>query len=205
MLNIPIGVNNMNEIKQIEEWAKERGLDSSNSDKQLIKLLEETGELAEAHNKGWRDKQIDSLGDIFVVITIYALQNGLHIDNCIKEAYNTIKNRTGETVDGVFVKKEDKPTSMSELKTLDMERTHIEDEPCETRRIAKLKVGDQLICVNKSSFEREYLSVIKKDNYFLAFNINGKFSHGSFSLASLESYLGSHYSLVGTWSVKENQ
>lgn len=192
----------MNEIKQIEGWAKERGLDSSNSDKQLIKLLEEAGELAEAHNKGWRDKQIDSLGDIFVVMTIYALQNGLHIDNCIKEAYNAIKNRTGETVNGVFIKKEDKPTPMSELKSLDMEITHIEDEPWEPHRI---KVGDRLICVDKSSFERGHFSVIKKDNYFIAFNINGKFSHATSTLASLESYLGSHYSLVGTWSVKENQ
>lgn len=97
----------MEEIKLIEEWAKNRGLDSSNSDKQLIKLVEEIGELSESHNKGWRDKQIDSIGDIFVVLTIYALQNGLHIDNCIKEAYNTIKNRTGKTVNGVFVKEAD--------------------------------------------------------------------------------------------------
>lgn len=98
----------MEEIKLIEEWSKKRGLDSSNSDKQFIKLVEEVGELSEAHNKGWRDKQIDSIGDIFVVLTIYAMQNGLHIDNCIKEAYNEIKERTGETVNGVFIKEEDK-------------------------------------------------------------------------------------------------
>lgn len=97
----------MEEIKLIEEWAKKRGLDSSNSDKQLIKLVEEIGELSEAHNKSWRDKQIDSIGDIFVVLTIYALQNGLNIDSCIKEAYNTIKNRAGKTVNGVFVKEAD--------------------------------------------------------------------------------------------------
>lgn len=98
----------MNKIKLIEYWAKERGLDSSNSDKQLIKLVEEIGELAEAHDKGWRDKQIDSIGDAFVVLTIYALQNGLHIDDCIDEAYNTIKNRTGKTVNGVFIKDADR-------------------------------------------------------------------------------------------------
>lgn len=91
----------------IEQWAKNRGLDKSNSDKQLIKLAEEVGELAEAHNKEWKDKQIDSIGDAFVVLTIYALQNGLRIDDCIKEAYDTIKNRDGKMVDGVFVKSED--------------------------------------------------------------------------------------------------
>lgn len=93
--------------KLIEVWAAHRGLDKTNPDKQLIKLLEETGELAEAHNKGWRDKQIDSLGDIYVVLVIYALQNGLHLDDCIKEAYNVIKDREGDMINGVFIKKED--------------------------------------------------------------------------------------------------
>lgn len=97
----------MDMVEAIEGWAKERGLDKSDSSKQLIKLVEEVGELSEAHNKGWRDKQVDSLGDIFVVLTIYALQNDLHMDDCIDEAYETIKNRTGETVNGVFVKDAD--------------------------------------------------------------------------------------------------
>lgn len=97
----------MDYIKSIEAWTKNRGLDKKNPDKQLIKLVEEVGELAEAHNKNWRDKQIDSLGDIFVVLTIYALQNDLRIDDCIKEAYDTIKDRHGKMIDGVFVKDED--------------------------------------------------------------------------------------------------
>lgn len=97
----------MNYVKSVEAWAKIRGLDKSNSDKQMIKLMEEVGELGEAHNKGWKDKQIDSLGDIFVVLTVYALQNGLSLEDCIAEAYNTIKDREGKMVDGVFVKDED--------------------------------------------------------------------------------------------------
>ena len=97
----------MDDIKLIEQWAEERGLDKSSSDKQMIKLQEEVGELAEAHNKGWKDKQVDSLGDIFVVLTIYAMQNNLHLEYCIKEAYETIKERKGKTVNGVFVKQED--------------------------------------------------------------------------------------------------
>lgn len=97
----------MNYIKAIEIWAKNRGLDKTNSDKQLIKLVEEVGELSEAHNKEWRGKQIDSIGDIFVVLTIYALQNDLHLDDCVKEAYNTIKDRQGKMIDGVFIKNSD--------------------------------------------------------------------------------------------------
>ena len=97
----------MDYIKAVEIWASRRGLDKSNSDKQLIKLVEEVGELSEAHNKGYRDKQIDSLGDIFVVLTIYAMQNGLHLEDCVKEAYDTIKGRKGKIIDGVFVKNSD--------------------------------------------------------------------------------------------------
>ena len=97
----------MDYVKSVEAWAIRRGLDKSNSDKQLIKLIEEVGELSEAHNKDWRDKQIDSIGDIFVVLTIYALQNGLHLDDCVKEAYDTIKDRHGKMIDGVFVKNSD--------------------------------------------------------------------------------------------------
>jgi len=97
----------MDYVKSVEAWATNRGLDKTNPDKQLIKLVEEIGELAEAHNKGYRDKQIDSLGDIFVVLTIYAMQNGLHLDDCVKEAYDTIKDRDGKMIDGVFVKSRD--------------------------------------------------------------------------------------------------
>ena len=97
----------MDYIKSIEAWAKNRGLDKTDSDKQLIKLIEEIGELSEAHNKRWRDKQIDSIGDIFVVLAIYALQNDLHLDYCVKEAYDTIKDRDGKMIDGVFVKNSD--------------------------------------------------------------------------------------------------
>lgn len=109
----------MNYIKLIEQWAEERGLDKSSSDKQMIKLQEEVGELAEAHNKGWKDKQVDSLGDTFVVLTIYAMQKGLHLEDCIKEAYETIYNRKGQLVDGVFVKQEDldKPDLSSNTNT----------------------------------------------------------------------------------------
>ena len=94
-------------VELIEEWARERGLDKSSSDKQLIKLVEEIGELGTAHNKGWRNEQIDSLGDMFVVMVIYAMQNNINLEDCIVEAYETIKSRKGKTVNGVFIKDED--------------------------------------------------------------------------------------------------
>lgn len=97
----------MDMVEVIEGWAKERGLDKSDSNKQLIKLVEECGELCEAHNKGWEAERADSLGDMFVVMVIYAMQNNLHMEYCIDKAYETIKNRKGKTVNGVFIKDSD--------------------------------------------------------------------------------------------------
>jgi len=99
---------NLDSVSAIKQWSVERGLDKSNPDKQLIKLQEELGELAEGHNKGYMDQVKDSIGDMFVVMTIYCQQRGLSIDDCIDSAYQTIANRKGETVDGVFVKEADK-------------------------------------------------------------------------------------------------
>ena len=94
-------------VEEINEWATDRGLNKMSSDKQLIKLTEELGELAEGHNKQHEDQVIDSLGDMFVVMTIYCLQNNLSISDCIKTAVDTIKDRKGKTVDGVFIKEGD--------------------------------------------------------------------------------------------------
>jgi len=94
----------MDKLELIEEWGRERGLDKADSTHQLTKLIEEVGELATAHNKNRRDDVIDSLGDSVVVLTIYAMQNGLSLSDCIDEAYDTIKNRKGKMQNGVFVK-----------------------------------------------------------------------------------------------------
>lgn len=98
----------MNDITElIEDWAAERKVLPGNASKQLIKLVEEVGELAEGFNKKKPEQVKDSLGDMFVVMTIFAKMSGLTIDECIKQAWDTIKNRTGKTVDDVFVKCED--------------------------------------------------------------------------------------------------
>lgn len=95
-------------INKIRGWAALLGLtDPKLADKQLIKLGEEFGELAEGHNKKRKSQVQDSLGDMFVVMTIYAWQNGLYIENCIAAAYETIAERKGKTVDGVFIKEGD--------------------------------------------------------------------------------------------------
>lgn len=94
-------------VGRIRLWSLNRGLDKADSSKQLIKLQEEVGELAQAHLKGYPDKQRDSIGDIMVVLTIYCQQENIDLRCCLQEAYEVIWHRKGKMVNGVFVKDED--------------------------------------------------------------------------------------------------
>ena len=94
-------------FQQIRDWAQERGLyDSGNTTTQYIKLQEECGELAKALLKDDQPEVIDAIGDIVVVLTNLAHQRGTHIETCISSAYNEIKGRTGQMINGTFVKDE---------------------------------------------------------------------------------------------------
>lgn len=98
----------MNELNQkVLEWAEQRSLiKPENSVKQLAKLTEEVGELAGAILKNRPDEIKDAIGDIQVVLIILTEQLGLNYEECLESAYNVIKNRTGKTVNGTFVKDE---------------------------------------------------------------------------------------------------
>ncbi len=90
----------------IRQWAKNRGLDKGDPSKQLVKLMEEVGELASGIAKNKREVIIDSVGDIYVVLTILSQQLGLDIESCIASAYHEIKDRKGKLVNGIFIKEE---------------------------------------------------------------------------------------------------
>ena len=90
---------------KVLEWAKERGiLIPENATKQMLKLTEEVGELAGAIAKNNKTDQIDAIGDIQVVLIILSEQLGINYKEALKSAYNVIKNRTGKTVNGIFIK-----------------------------------------------------------------------------------------------------
>ena len=95
-------------IKKIEEWAEARNLVSgSTPHAQMLKLMEEAGELAGGIAKNKPDVIVDSVGDVIVVLTILCAQLGIDIQECVELAYNEIKDRKGEMRNGVFVKEED--------------------------------------------------------------------------------------------------
>ena len=94
-------------VALIQNWAWDRNLiDGSTPNAQMLKLMEEVGELAGGVCKDKADVIKDSIGDVFVVLTIIAAQMGWSIEECVQAAYAEIKDRKGRMVDGVFVKGE---------------------------------------------------------------------------------------------------
>ena len=97
--------DNINEFKLIRAWATERGLyDKGNTIVQYVKLQEEAGELAKALLDNDHDEINDAIGDMVVVLTNLAHLHGIEIEDCIKLAYDEIKNRKGKMINGTFVK-----------------------------------------------------------------------------------------------------
>jgi NTP pyrophosphatase (non-canonical NTP hydrolase) len=92
---------------KIIQWAIDRGLDTVDPSKQMVKLVEEVGELAGGLARDNMDVIKDSLGDIYVVMVILALRLGIDLQEAIDSAYDVIKDRKGKLINGVFIKQED--------------------------------------------------------------------------------------------------
>lgn len=92
---------------KIRVWAIMRGLDDADPNKQMLKLMEEVGEIAAALARGDMDKVQDGIGDVQVVLTILSMQIGTSIETCVALAYDEIKDRKGKMLNGVFVKESD--------------------------------------------------------------------------------------------------
>ncbi|HHZ97856.1 MAG TPA: hypothetical protein EYN67_20455 [Flavobacteriales bacterium] len=119
-------------FNSIISWANNRNIiKGSTAQKQFPKLLEEVIELyATLHP--WKDGTVimgsliriiceldekgkikqapkgklitDDVGDCMVVLAIMAEQEKLTVTECLEHAYNDIKDRKGQMIDGVFVK-----------------------------------------------------------------------------------------------------
>lgn len=92
----------------ITTWARKRGLltDDVQPEKQMLKLVEEVGELAKgvAYQDKWSTS--DGIGDVFVCLVVLAEQLDLTLTECVNVAYDEIKDRTGTLEDGLFKKDE---------------------------------------------------------------------------------------------------
>jgi NTP pyrophosphatase (non-canonical NTP hydrolase) len=92
-------------ISLVKQWAEDKGLlKIENAPKQVMKVNEEFGELCSAILKGHSKETKDGFGDSFVTLIILCFQIGLDPTECLNYAWNEIKNRTGKTVNGTFIK-----------------------------------------------------------------------------------------------------
>jgi len=85
--------------------ANERKITNKGDNKtQLVKLVEEIGELSKAILENNSTEIEDAIGDSVVVLTNLATLSNLRIEDCINSAYKEIKNREGKIINGTFVK-----------------------------------------------------------------------------------------------------
>jgi NTP pyrophosphatase (non-canonical NTP hydrolase) len=96
----------MNYYDLIRGWAFKKGILTDGDVKtQYVKLQEEAGELADALLKNDKEEIKDAVGDIIVVLVSFSELAGFPIEEAVKKAWETIKNREGTMQNGTFVKK----------------------------------------------------------------------------------------------------
>lgn len=91
---------------KVVQWGEARGIvQNATAMSQAIKTLEETTELLDAINKKNLEETKDAVGDIVVTLIMVCAVLDINLVDCLKGAYNEIKDRKGYlTKEGVFVK-----------------------------------------------------------------------------------------------------
>ena len=104
------------DVNRIKQWHHDRNLIDVSDDKtQFAKLIQEAGELLDNICKGKDIK--DDIGDMIVVLINIAERNDISLTECIKTAWEDIKDRKGQMRDGVFIKEEDLIKEALEIST----------------------------------------------------------------------------------------
>jgi hypothetical protein len=106
-------------IKLVELWAVERDIHKNQvATPQALKNHEEATELLTASvafdhaERGSREmvnaktEMVDAIGDNFVTLIIMCQQRGIEPSEALAYAYKQIKDRTGKTINGQFIKDE---------------------------------------------------------------------------------------------------
>ncbi len=91
---------------EIVRWAEQRKIiPNSTPQAQLLKTMEELGELTRATIKNQQEEVIDGVGDVMVTLIIYCALKDINLVDCMEVAYDAIKHRKGTlNSNGVFVK-----------------------------------------------------------------------------------------------------
>ena len=94
-------------IHLISVWSMQRGIiNNSTPLAQFAKLVSEVGELGD--NVAKERDVTDDIGDCLVILNNLAIMNDTTLEECLKVAYNDIKDRKGHmNTHGVFIKEGD--------------------------------------------------------------------------------------------------
>lgn len=96
-------------FQDVRNWAQKKGIyDFGSVPVQSMKMMEEMGEFCDAYLKQDKEQMIDALGDMQVVLINLAKLSGVRLEDALDTAYNVIKDRNGNMVNGTFVKMEEK-------------------------------------------------------------------------------------------------
>ena len=122
--NLDVGRVNEDQVfeilrEKVLAWGKDKDLLHDDiAEKQFMKFMEEVFEFRDEwilckyaiNNQILSKQRIEmklEMGDIFVTLIILCDQLNLDPVDCLYKAYEKIKDRTGETINGQFIKSED--------------------------------------------------------------------------------------------------
>ena len=89
----------------VRVWADRRGIpEKSTAKDQLLKAVEEMGELSRGVQKHDLEMIEDAIGDVVVCLVNLARFYDLRVEECFDVAHDVIQTRSGSMVNGVFVK-----------------------------------------------------------------------------------------------------
>jgi NTP pyrophosphatase (non-canonical NTP hydrolase) len=93
---------------EIIRWAEARQIiPNSTPQAQLLKTMEELGELVGAVVRGNREAAVDGFGDVLVTLIIASDLMEIDLLKALESSYNEIKDRKGTMMpNGVFVKED---------------------------------------------------------------------------------------------------
>lgn len=90
--------------KENKKWFHDKGLENFTKEAQAEKNLEEAQEVKHAQLHETREELMLEIGDNMVTLTGLCELNGFTLAECYLMAHNKITKRTGNFVDGSFVK-----------------------------------------------------------------------------------------------------
>tara|TARA_R110002012_G_scaffold155160_6_gene316040 strand:- start:4466 stop:4774 length:309 start_codon:yes stop_codon:yes gene_type:complete len=95
-------------INKVRAWGADKGITGPEGKatgiSQFSKTLEEVNELSDAIEANDLPEIEDAIGDTTVTLILLAELYGLTFEECLEWAYSVISKRTGQMVDGVFIK-----------------------------------------------------------------------------------------------------